>query len=151
LIPFEDLSLHVLELEQVLACEEEGDEELDWAMNPIRQGNVFNVDEYNNAEIRRCYSCQSPGHIQRYCPSARRYGNKRCYECQSPYHLWRDCPNIDPRDFEDSDSDREYYGPDDERNRKQIGRTDRERKQIGRGLETGWFGGDKIRCIAQFT
>ena len=65
LIPVEDLSLRVLELEQVLAGEEERDEELDWAMNPRRQSNVLNVEEYNNPEIRRCYLCQSPGHIQK--------------------------------------------------------------------------------------
>ena len=116
LIPFEDLSLRVLELEQVLAGEDEGDEELDWAMNPRRQSNVLNVDEYNNSETRRCYLCQSPGHIQRYCPSARRYGNRRCYECQSPYHLWRDCPNVDPGEFEEYESDRDYDGPDIEGN-----------------------------------
>jgi hypothetical protein len=36
--------------------------------------------------------------------------------CQSPYHFWWDCPNIDPRDFQDYDSERKYDGPDDERN-----------------------------------
>ena len=115
LIPFEDLSLHVLELEQVLAGEEEGDEEPDWAMNPRRQGDVLNVEDYemNSTQIRRCYLCQSPNHIQRYCPSARRYGSKRCYECQSPYHLWRDCPYIEQEILPNQDYNSSHNRPDD--------------------------------------
>ena len=33
-----------------------------------------------------CYRCRQPGHVQRYCPAAR-----RCYICGQPGHLAKEC------------------------------------------------------------
>ena len=128
-ISFEELSLKVLELEQVLAGENSEDED------PAAL-NVLNVAEYNDESTRirrcfvcrstdhlqrdcpeklettrRCYVCRSYYHLQRDCPQNPRNGNRKCYECQSPYHLWRDCPHVYQQNFSGQyDQPNDAYG-----------------------------------------
>ena len=71
-ITFEELSLRVLELEQVLAGEESGDEELDRTHNS-RSLDVLNVTSQSqkqttNNQVRKCFICQSPEHLKANCP-----------------------------------------------------------------------------------
>ena len=71
-ITFEDLSLRVLELEQVLAGEESGDDELDRTHN-ARSVDVLNVTtqsqkQTTNNQVRKCFIFQSPDHLKRNCP-----------------------------------------------------------------------------------
>ena len=71
-ITFEDLSLRVLELEQVLAGEDSGDEELERTHNS-RSLDVLNVttqsqNQTTHNQVRKCFVCQSPDHLVRNCP-----------------------------------------------------------------------------------
>ena len=113
-ISFEDLSLKVLELEQVLAGEDSGDEDTKRTEDSETLG-IFNVTDYSApaTQVRRCFVCNSANHLQRDCPQGRRNRYRRCYECQSPYHLWRDCPYIEQEILPNQDYNSSHNRPDD--------------------------------------
>ena len=82
-ITFEDLSLRVLELEQVLAGDDSGDEELEKTHNS-RSLDVFNVTtqdqkQTTNKQVRKCFICQSPEHLKANCPQKPKFNNATNY------------------------------------------------------------------------
>ena len=82
-ISFEELSLRVLELEQVLAGEESGDEELD-RTHHSRSLDVLNVTSQSqkqttNNQVRKCFICQSPEHLKANCPQKPKHNSTTNY------------------------------------------------------------------------
>ena len=49
---------------------------------------------------RRCYTCNSPHHLQRDCRQNQPRMTRRCYTCGNPNHLRRNCPEQSQRQDE---------------------------------------------------